>query len=273
MKRLLIVILAFALLLSCAHAQSVNYTTRLAGDVEIYRGPGYAYGYAHDVGQDGVYTIVEEAICEDGYLWGKLKSGAGWVMLKRVVYAQDSYTVKLGGWVPIYKGPGYDYSYARDVGEDGVYTIIEERLDAEGNVWGRLKSGAGWVDLTYVRTTGTPVLTANFADRNFLYNGGYLFYTMDDPEEMTMLAFKAHEELRNVRLSVLEYDGDSFAETDELYSFKYFCEDTPFVAGLVFWGDMTVYGLSFTDEAGGERCFAISLSGRDGSIILDEYVP
>lgn len=272
MKRFWIMALVLGLLLSCC-AQAVSYTTRLAADTEIYRGPGYACGYAQDVGADGVYTIVEEAVCEDGYLWGKLKSGVGWVMLRRVEYAFESYTIKLGDWVEIYEGPGYGCSYAGVIGEDGIFTIVAEEIDDEGNCWGKLKSGAGWVNLTRVRTMGVPVITASFADEEFLNRGGYLLYTMGEPAETTMIAFRAHEELRNVRLSVMQYNGYSLETADELHSFDRFIEDTPFVAGLTFWGDMTTYGLSFTDEAGAERVFMISLSGRNGAIILDEYIP
>ncbi len=43
----------------------------------------------------------------------------------------------------IYDAPEGEYS--RTFGEVGVYTIIEEAVDAEGARWGKLKSGVGWV--------------------------------------------------------------------------------------------------------------------------------
>lgn len=33
----------------------------------------------------------------------------------------------------------------------GVYTIVEDTVDASGIPWGRLKSGAGWIHLGYTR--------------------------------------------------------------------------------------------------------------------------
>ena len=264
--------LALILMLGCyAHAES--YTTRLSGDTEVYVGPGYAYGYARDVGQDGVYTIVEEAVCEDGYLWGRLKSGVGWVMLKRVVYAHDSYTVSLGDWVEIYEGPGYDYSYAGIVGEDGVFTIVDELIDDEGNYWGKLKSGAGWVNLTWVRMTGNPVITASFADDKLLREGGYTLFYADESEYADMIAFRSGETLWNVRLTSLLYDGEAYIVGDELHYFDRMLKDVPFVVSMTFWGEMTTYGISFTDEAGAERYFAVYLSGRNGSPVMEEYVP
>ena len=48
----------------------------------------------------------------------------------------------------IYAGPGFLSGALELVGEAGTYTIVEEALDPDGNTWGRLKSGAGWVCLT-----------------------------------------------------------------------------------------------------------------------------
>lgn len=187
--------------------------------------------------------------------------------------AESAYTVRLGAWVPLYEGPNYDFRYAAAVGEDGVYTIVEEMGDDEGNLWGRLKSGAGWVNLTELRTAEKPVITAEFADEKLLDAGGYTLYAMENSAETVMIAFRAHENLRNVRLSALCMDDAAYAVSEVLHGFDHFFEDTPLVAGLVFPGDMTAYGLSFTDESGAERHFIVSISGRNGAIQMDEYVP
>ena len=50
---------------------------------------------------------------------------------------------------PIYSGPGYGYSYEGTVEIATQYTIMEERYDNAGNLWGRLKSGAGWICLSW----------------------------------------------------------------------------------------------------------------------------
>ena len=49
----------------------------------------------------------------------------------------------------IYEGPGYDYCFVDTVRQRGTYTIVEEVRDSEGNLWGRLKSGKGWICLKY----------------------------------------------------------------------------------------------------------------------------
>ena len=53
--------------------------------------------------------------------------------------------------LPIYAGPGYDQKQVGAIRDKGTYTIVEEkqvRSPEMGLVtWGRLKSGAGWIDL------------------------------------------------------------------------------------------------------------------------------
>ena len=46
----------------------------------------------------------------------------------------------------IRKGPGTSYAVTGQIKDRGVYTIVEQK----GN-WGRLKSGAGWISLSYTK--------------------------------------------------------------------------------------------------------------------------
>lgn len=49
----------------------------------IRRGPSMAFASRNYI-QPGVYTIVEEQTGADGSKWGRLKSGAGWIILDGV---------------------------------------------------------------------------------------------------------------------------------------------------------------------------------------------
>jgi hypothetical protein len=46
----------------------------------------------------------------------------------------------------IRKGPGTNYAVTGQIKDKGVYTIVEE-----SNGWGKLKSGAGWISLSYTK--------------------------------------------------------------------------------------------------------------------------
>lgn len=185
------------------------------------------------------------------------------------------YTLSLGSTVPIYSGPSYDYSYVQVVGQDGIYTIVEETQDEEGNLWGELKSGAGWVDLTYVRSSGTDKapITASFADDALLSSGNYHEHIVDQSEYMVKIAFRASEPLSNVNFTSLQLNGDSYEATETLFTLDTLSSETPFVAGVVYYGDMTTYGISFTDSTGATRYYAVYISSRNGALILDEYNP
>ena len=45
-------------------------------------------------------------------------------------------------------GPGTNYKISQVILDEGVYTIVEERT-VNGIRWGRLKSGAGWIGLSF----------------------------------------------------------------------------------------------------------------------------
>ncbi len=258
----------------------VPYTVRLAADESIFAGPGIFYGYQQDVEEDGVYTIVLEALCDDGFLWGRLKSGVGWVRLsdapieKNEEYYETDYTVYLGGWVPIYDVPDYDGGQCvAIVGEDGTYSIAGEKLDYCGNVWGKLKSGAGWVDLDYVRTAGNPTVTAYFADVVDDIDPEWCDYVLEESEHMVRIAFRINDRADNLQFCTLEYEGEAYKVSEDHYWIDWMENGDYFVVGVVFYGDMTTYGLSYEDACGIGHYFALYISGKDGSLVFSEYIP
>lgn len=64
----------------------------------------------------------------------------------------DVYKVKVTTPVlNIRKGPGTAYVKVGQIKDMGTYTIIQESSGAGASKWGRLKSGAGWISLDYVK--------------------------------------------------------------------------------------------------------------------------
>ena len=65
-----------------APVSSVPYKVRItATDLRIRKGPGTNTAIVQNAITPGVYTIVSEATGQGATLWGKLKSGLGWVSL------------------------------------------------------------------------------------------------------------------------------------------------------------------------------------------------
>jgi len=182
------------------------------------------------------------------------------------------YTVSLAAWVPIYEEPGYDFACKRIVGEDGIYTITAECLDEEGSVWGKLKSGVGWVDLTRVRTMGQPPVTATHADVLDLNYETYYHVVIEKSPHMSKIAFRANETVTDVAVTALEYADWGYMPVQTLHAQPLMQKGTYLVAGVVFYGDMTAYGISFRDAQGMERHYAVTVSGRNGDLEMQEYV-
>ncbi|MCC8103749.1 MAG: hypothetical protein LIP11_16370 [Clostridiales bacterium] len=187
---------------------------------------------------------------------------------------ETPYTIRiLRNDLSVFEGPGYDYSYVTAIWSSGTYTIIQEEQDEEGNLWGKLKSGIGWVDLAEAAETaaGMPV-TAVYADAQMQEIYRCVEYLATDSMQMVKVAFRPNEPLRDVSFSLLDYSEDgSWKTAVELYTLPELSEGTVFLAGIEFYGDMTAYGISFLDADGLERSFAVHISGRNGELLLDEF--
>lgn len=168
----------------------------------------------------------------------------------------------------IYTGPAFLHGAAAMVGETGVYTIVEEATDADGNVWGRLKSGAGWLCLT---DPPLAPISADYAAEDF---NTYHAYWSDESDYITSIGFTPAERLTDVQLTQLDwFEKEQYTVAEVLYTIDEMDPDHCFLAQVVFWGDMTTYGISFTDADGEPRHYAIMVSGKDGSLLCTEYTP
>ena len=169
----------------------------------------------------------------------------------------------------IYDGPGYDYGFVGTVRVQGTYTIVEEATDYEGNLWGRLKSGIGWVDLTQIQSGHyeSDLISANYAEEELLRGGAYHHYSAGQ-EYSIPITFRAYDVLRDVALFSYEFDDDGFRPGADFFSLPELTPEKPLVAELAFPGDMTTFGIRFRDGSGTTHTCQISISGRNGAVIL-----
>ncbi len=66
--------------------------------------------------------------------------------------SQKPYLVRvIADCLYIRKGAGTNTSKVGSITDKGVYTIVEEKTGKGASLWGRLKSGAGWISLDYVK--------------------------------------------------------------------------------------------------------------------------
>ena len=254
-------------LLMCACSFTVafaSYTLSLPKDTVVYADPGYYGDTAEIIDADGVFTIVEEQRDAYGNLWGRLKSGAGWVAV-----SSENYLLPLYAGDEIYAGPGYDFPVEDGLTEDGTFTIVAEAWDGAGNLWGRLKSGAGWVFLKSEDAMIYMPVYADFASEELIAKGPYEYVLVDESLEADEIAIYANETLTDVCFFQCMHDGETCTE-NPLYNLPVLTVEKPLVAAVAFYGSNTSYGISFTDAAGAHRCFEISISGMDGSLVIAE---
>ncbi len=248
-------------------------------DTPIYADADEDAAVVGTVEEAGQYTIVEETRDSWGRMWGKLKSGKGWISLggdNRYPHEPTYFLQYIRrADQPIFGGPSYDSLSAGTVHEAGTYTIIAEASDGEGNVWGMLKSGAGWIDLTDVwRDEAAPSpVSAGFADENLLLHADYEEYIGQDSEIATYVAFRVYEDVSDVALTSLVWDAEGYEVDRILHTIARLEVGQPFVAALPFYGDMTAYGLSLTDSDGEEHFYAVTISMRNGMLEFHEYTP
>lgn len=172
----------------------------------------------------------------------------------------------------IFDEPTYDGSCVGTVRQAGVYTIVEEATDGEGNRWGKLKSGAGWLNLDQVSKNNAA---------NLLVTAAELTYEMDSPclqaAEPTELSIAviihAYDTISNVRLYSLAWDGEAYEPAEPMYVAEKMDATQPMVAHLEFAGDMTMFGVSFQDAAGNFHHYRISTNGRNSAIDFSPYEP
>ena len=170
----------------------------------------------------------------------------------------------------IYNEPSYDSSKVGMVITATVYTIVEEATDYEGILWGKLKSGAGWVDLDsiYAFDGRIPLVTANFADMNRIDAPYEAFYPAERYEWSILADIRVTAPVSDVRLLML--DPLDYTVYEEFCYLGGLEPLQAFVTELSFSGDFTTYGLSLIDEYGMERIFAIGQSGRNGELTVWE---
>jgi len=172
----------------------------------------------------------------------------------------------------VYHGPGYDFGRSSIVPETGIYTIVEEEVDYEGNLWGRLKSGIGWVDLTEIQSEEyqNALLRANYAGDALLLHGAYHYYPGDASEYCIPIVFRARGELRDVALFDLQLTAEGYLPGADLYTLTEMDDALPLVAELDFPGDMSMYGIRFVDDADITHTCILYISGRNGDLELEE---
>ena len=171
----------------------------------------------------------------------------------------------------IYPTPSYDGAPVDMVGESGVYTIVEEAEDEYGNLWGKLKSGLGWVDLTEIRSEDyeSALMSANYAEDTLMPEGECHHYSTGR-ECLSPIIFRTYSDLQNVTLFTLEFAEEDYVPGEDFFTLPEMTTEKPLVAELDFPGDFSAYGVRFEDEYGMTHTYHIADNLAYNKLIFKE---
>lgn len=83
----------------------------------------------------------------------------------------------------------------------------------------------------------------------------------------------AAKDFKFIEVNYRTEDADIiFFENEVLYSLEELSPEEPFVVTWMEWGSIPHRGVSFVDETDTTRYFCIVMSGKDGSLHLDEFM-
>lgn len=102
------------------------------------------YAKARSLGYDAIGKLIAEGI-HGGSIGGGGTSSSG-------SSSSGSFLVKVTDSALNYRsGAGTEYPVKGTIRDKGTYTIVETKKAKDGGTWGRLKSGAGWINLKYTK--------------------------------------------------------------------------------------------------------------------------
>ncbi len=103
----------------------------------------------------------------------------------------------------------------------------------------------------------------------------YDAFVADDGEYAVQIVYSSDAAVTDVRvlsLAMTDYrDGKPVFDETVLYTQEQLAPDCPLIVTLTFVGDLPNNGISYVDVKGETHRFALSQSGKDGSLILEEY--
>ena len=125
---------------------------------------------------------------------------------------------------------------------------------------------------TFVAAT----VSVRFADGSLPPEGQYDTFDAESGEMQTQIVLSTDAVVRDFKVLALTDgdvgdDGKMHFTVKELTSYDRLTPDRPLVVKTVFYGLIPNNGISYVDETGATRTFAVDMSGEDGSLYLWEF--
>ena len=104
----------------------------------------------------------------------------------------------------------------------------------------------------------------------------YEEFIADESGQQESVVFTTNVDVSNFKVTALTLedvseDGKITFSVEDLYVLDTLTPERPLVAAIPFFGAIPTYGISYEDNDGTVRNFTVEVSGKDGSLILQEF--
>jgi len=209
----------------------------------------------------------EELTWSDFQMYNAIETGSGLYIL--VYDIDETFDVMIGG-VPN-SSPMYirlvtkaDRGNYIDIRTEDVEKFISENRE-EKSATETSELLCGYPKASYF----TPVTLESITKDDVSETEHHIF-VKEESEYTQYLLLQPGEELSDISLSLMDITDEGLVPGETLYTLDKLNIEKPLVVGVVFYGDLTAYGLSFNNASGKECNYIIYTSGKDGSVILQK---
>lgn len=159
---------------------------------------------------------------------------------------------------------------------------VSEEMDMSDDFWNisnELRNQTVKIDFTlfseYAAEYEQAQLTAQWETDDLDNISVYDRYYAYGAEDNAAIMFSSQSDITDIKVLSLEIDGtDDNGNINYTKSVVYTLDKLTtgdyFAVNMIFYGDIPNNGISYIDRKGIERCFAVEISGDDGSVVLSE---
>lgn len=133
-------------------------------------------------------------------------------------------------------------------------------------------------DTNIASSDNQPAFKVEWADDVLSEIPDYNEYTAPDSVPESRVVFIAQKVINDFKILNIEFleaseDGEIIFNTKEVYKPESLTPDKPLLANFSFFGTIPNNGISYVDEDGNTQYYTINVSGKDGSLVIDEFIP
>ena len=129
--------------------------------------------------------------------------------------------------------------------------------------------------LQRIRQAFEPAVQAHWAEDVLAGLSDYHEVSVSTAEPLARVLLSCEYAVKDFKVLGIEASMSSSLSffTEELYALDELSPDHPLLLNMTFYGLLPYYGVSNVDDSGETISYSINMSGKDGSVILTEFLP